>query len=140
VTLAGRPATRTARGRRIFTILPGTHPGPPVLDGETGDSGQGGSPPPIGLPSVPVDTYQLYDGTDELGIVGTVAPGLFAQGGRCWAHGRRKPSRPRWARHGASGVGRPAEVSNGWTKVWSCERHADELVSARRVIGKPFAG
>jgi hypothetical protein len=38
------------------------------------------------------------------------------------------------------GVGRPAEVSNGWTKVWSCERHADELVSARRVIGKPFAG
>jgi hypothetical protein len=22
---------------------------------------------------------------------------------------------------------------NGWTKVWSCERHADELVGARRV-------
>ena len=39
-------------------------------------------------PSVPVDTYQVYDGTDELGIVGTVAPGLFAQGGRCWAHPR----------------------------------------------------
>ena len=59
-------------GRRNFTILPGTHPGPPVLDGETGDSGQGGSPPPIGSPSVPVDTYQIYDGTDEHGIVGTV--------------------------------------------------------------------
>src|ERR1700733_5678984 len=29
------PATRTARGRRMLTILPGTHPGPPVLDGET---------------------------------------------------------------------------------------------------------
>ena len=25
-----------------------------------------------------------YDGTDENGIVGTVAPGLFAQEGRCW--------------------------------------------------------
>jgi hypothetical protein len=37
-----------------------------------------------GLPSVPVDTYQLYDGTDELGIIGTVAPGLFAQEGRSW--------------------------------------------------------
>jgi hypothetical protein len=31
-----------------------------------------------------VDTYQIYDGTDEHGIVGTVAPGLFAQEGRCW--------------------------------------------------------
>jgi hypothetical protein len=32
----------------------------------------------------PVDTYQIYDGTGENGIVGTVAPGLFAQEGRCW--------------------------------------------------------
>jgi hypothetical protein len=31
-----------------------------------------------------VDTYRIYDGTDENGIVGTVAPGLFAQEGRCW--------------------------------------------------------
>jgi hypothetical protein len=31
-----------------------------------------------------VDTYQIYDGTDEHGIVGTVAPGLFGQEGRCW--------------------------------------------------------
>jgi hypothetical protein len=31
-----------------------------------------------------VDGYQIYDGTDENGIVGTVAPGLFAQEGRCW--------------------------------------------------------
>ena|ERR1700733_8247302 len=31
-----------------------------------------------------VDTYRFYDGTDENGIVGTVAPGLFAQEGRCW--------------------------------------------------------
>ena len=32
-----------------------------------------------------VDTYRIYDGTDELGIVGTVAPGLFAQEGRMLA-------------------------------------------------------
>lgn len=31
-----------------------------------------------------LDAYQIYDGTDENGIVGTVAPGLFAQEGRCW--------------------------------------------------------
>jgi hypothetical protein len=31
-----------------------------------------------------VDTFQIYDGTDGNGIVGTVAPGLFAQEGRCW--------------------------------------------------------
>ena len=31
-----------------------------------------------------MDTYRIYDGTDENGIVGTVAPGLFAQEGRCW--------------------------------------------------------
>jgi hypothetical protein len=24
----------------------------------------------------------------------------------------------------------------GWTKVWSCERHTDELVGARRVGGQ----
>jgi hypothetical protein len=31
-----------------------------------------------------VDTYRIHDGTDENGIVGTGAPGLFAQEGRCW--------------------------------------------------------
>ena len=30
------------------------------------------------------DTYPIYDGTDENGILGTVAPGFFAQEGRCW--------------------------------------------------------
>jgi hypothetical protein len=24
----------------------------------------------------------------------------------------------------------------GWTKVWSCERHADELIGARRLPGR----
>jgi hypothetical protein len=28
--------------------------------------------------------YRVYDGTAEKGIVGTVAPGLFAHEGRCW--------------------------------------------------------
>jgi hypothetical protein len=28
----------------------------------------------------------------------------------------------------------------GWTKVWSFERHADELVGARRVSETHFAG
>ena len=31
-----------------------------------------------------MSTYSIYDGTDQLGIVGKVAPGLFAQEDRCW--------------------------------------------------------
>jgi hypothetical protein len=31
-----------------------------------------------------MDSYRTYDGTDHLGTVGKVAPGLFAQEGRCW--------------------------------------------------------
>ena len=31
-----------------------------------------------------LDTYRIYDGIDENGIVGTVAPGRFAHEGRCW--------------------------------------------------------
>ena len=53
-----------------------------------------------------MDTYRIYDSTDEHGIVGTVAPGLFAKEGRCWrmvyenrsAMGRTACSRRRgWA-------------------------------------------
>jgi hypothetical protein len=40
------------------------------------------------LPSRAVDTYRIYDDTDENGIVGTVAPGLFARG-CCWRMGTR---------------------------------------------------
>jgi hypothetical protein len=29
-------------------------------------------------------TYSIYSGVDNLGTVGKVAPGLFAQEGRCW--------------------------------------------------------
>jgi hypothetical protein len=28
----------------------------------------------------------------------------------------------------------------GWAKVWSCERHADELIAARRLFEEHFAG
>jgi hypothetical protein len=41
------------------------------------------------------------------------------------------------ARYGTHCMARVAWVGRwkflkGWTKVWSCERHADELVGARR--------
>jgi hypothetical protein len=80
-----------------------------------------------------VDTYQIYDGTDENGIVGTVAPGLFAQEGRCWrmiyanpvGHGTHCMAPVEW-------VGR-WKFLKCWTKVWSCERHADEVPWARRL-------
>ena len=80
-----------------------------------------------------MDTYQIYDGTDENGIVGTVAPGLFAQEGRCWrmvyanqvGQGTHCKQPVQW-------VGR-WRFTKGWTKVWSCERHADELIGARRL-------
>jgi hypothetical protein len=79
-----------------------------------------------------VDTYRIYDGTDENGIVGTVAPGLFAQEGRCWrmiyanpvGHGTHCMQPVAW-------IGR-WKFTKGWTKVWSCDRHADELPWARR--------
>ena len=74
-----------------------------------------------------LDTYRIYDGTDEHGIVGTAAPRPI-RSGPVLADGLREPSRPSHALHGSGGVGRAAEVSKGGTKVWSCERHADELV------------
>jgi hypothetical protein len=80
-----------------------------------------------------VDTYRIYDGTDENGIVGTVAPGLFAQEGRCWRMVYANP-----VGHGTHCM-RPVEwvgrwkFLKGWTKVWSCERHADELPWAGRL-------
>jgi hypothetical protein len=68
-----------------------------------------------------VDTYRIYDGTDENGIVGTVAPELFAQEGRCWrmiyenpvGHGTHCMESVAW-------VGR-WKFLDDCTKVWSCE-------------------
>jgi hypothetical protein len=61
---------------------------------------------PDSIPVYPrtVDTYRIYDGTDELGIVGTVPPGVFDQEGRVLADGLRGPSRPGLARHRARDV------------------------------------
>jgi len=80
-----------------------------------------------------VDTYQIYDGTDELGIVGTAAPGPFAQEGRCWRMVYENP-----VGHGGHCMEPVAWVGrwkflDGWTKV---EQQADELIGAR---GTPLA-
>jgi hypothetical protein len=79
-----------------------------------------------------VDTYSIYGGVDHLGTVGTVAPGLFAQEGRCWlivyenpvGQGGHCMEPVAWARRW--------KFLKGWTKVWSCEAHAPGLVGARR--------
>jgi hypothetical protein len=57
-----------------------------------------------------VDAYRIYGGTDENWIVGTVAPGLFAQEGRVLAHDLREPGRPWETLHGSGGVGEAVEV------------------------------
>jgi hypothetical protein len=81
-----------------------------------------------------VDTYRIYDGTDENGIVGTVAPGLFAQEGRCWRMVYENPvGQGGHCMEPVTWVGR-WKLLAGWTKVWSCERHAAELVGARRRV------
>ena len=73
-------------------------------------------------------------GVDQLGIVGKVAPGIFAKEGRCW----------RFVYANAVGQGthcdRPVEwrgrhrYRTGWKPVWSCDEHAGELIGARRNI------
>ena len=70
----------------ISTIVPLVHP----------DS------TPVYLRSV--DSYRIYDGTDELEIVRTVAPGLFPQEGRCWRIVYESPVGQGGARHGAGAV------------------------------------
>ena len=74
----------------------------------------------------------LNSGIDQLGIVGTVAPGIFAQPGRCWRFVYEKPSGQ--AGHCMAPVswrGRH-RYATGWKPVWSCEGHAGELVGARK--------
>ena len=82
-----------------------------------------------------MDTYRTYDGTDENGIVGTVAPCLFAEEGRCWRMVYANPvGQGTHCMAPVEWVGR-RKFLKGWTKVWSRERHADELVGARRQLG-----
>jgi hypothetical protein len=45
-----------------------------------------------------------------------------------------EPSPPWKQLYAAGGVGRTVEVPRQLDEVWSCERHADELVSARRAF------
>ena len=76
--------------------------------------------------------FATHGGVDHRYTVGKVAPGLLAQEGRCWrmiyanpvGHGTHCMEPVAW-------VGR-WKFLKGWTKVWSCERHADEFPWARR--------
>ena len=77
--------------------------------------------------------FAIYDGSDPRGTVGKVAPGIFAHEGRCWrfvyenaagqaGHCMEPVSwRGRW------------KYRTGWEPVWSCDKHADDLIGARRV-------
>ena len=76
----------------------------------------------------------LNSGIDQLGIVGTVGPGIFAQPGRCWrmvyvnaaGHASHCEEAVEWrGRH---------RYATGWKSVWSCERHAGKLIAARRLV------
>ena len=49
------------------------------------------------------------------------------------ADGLQESGRPWDALHGAGDAGGAVEVSKGWAKVWSCDRHADELPWAMRL-------
>ena len=60
-----------------------------------------------------LDTYRIYDGTDENGIVGTVAPGLFAQEGRCWRMVYANPVGHETHCMEPGGVGGTVEVPEG---------------------------
>ena len=66
------PATRTARGRRIFTILTGIHFDPRMCPAaQPGHFGFRVDPRHLLDTVRPVDTYQIYDGPDVNGTVGT---------------------------------------------------------------------
>jgi hypothetical protein len=82
----------------------------------------------------PFTLPMLCSGIDQLGIIGTVAPGIFAQPGRCWrmvyvnaaGHASHCEEAVEWrGRH---------RYATGWKPVWSCERHAGDLVGARRTV------
>ncbi len=64
------------------------------------------------LPSAMTE-FAIYGGVDHRGTVGKVAPGLFAQEGRCWRMVYENPVGHADSLHGAGGVGRPVEVLEG---------------------------
>jgi hypothetical protein len=70
-----------------------------------------------------VDTYRIYDGTDENGIVGTVAP--FAQEGRCWRMVYENPvGHPTFCMQPVEWVGR-WKFLKGWTDCAFASKHPD---------------
>ena len=82
-----------------------------------------------------MDTYRIYDGTDENGIVGTVAPGLFAQEGRCWRMVYADPvGQATHCMPPVEWVGR-WKFLKGWTKVWLREAARRRARGARRQLG-----
>ena len=54
--------------------------------------------------------FAVHGGADHRGTVGKLAPGLFAQEGRCWRIVYAEPSRPPDTLHDVGGVGWPMEV------------------------------
>jgi hypothetical protein len=68
-------------------------------------------------------SFAINPGIDHRNTIGKVAPGIFAQEGRCWrfvyenvaGHAGHCPEPVEW-------VGR-WKFLKGWTMVWSCERH-----------------
>jgi hypothetical protein len=109
------PATRTAQGRRIFTILLGIHSGPPYGRDRTSGRLRGARV----IPAI----HWLPSGR---GYVPDLRRHRRARDRRYWhrgssfrkvgaAHGLREPGRTWDALDAAGGVGGPGEV--GWTKV-----------------------
>ena len=83
----------------------------------------------------------MYDGTDEKE---SSAPWhrdclLRRAAAGAWSTRTRRP--PDALHDPVEWVGR-WKFLKGWTKVWSCDRHADELVGARRLppVHIPFCG
>jgi hypothetical protein len=61
----------------------------------------------------------IYSGVDHRGTVGKVAPGLFAQEGRCWRMVYENPvGHGTFCMEPVAWVGR-WKFLKGWTKVWS---------------------
>jgi hypothetical protein len=77
--------------------------------------------------------FAINPGVDHRDTIGKVAPGIFAQEGRClrFVYGDAA-GRGTHCMEPVAYAGR-WKLAKGWTRVWSCERHADEMPGARRV-------
>jgi hypothetical protein len=81
----------------------------------------------------PMTLFAINPAVDHRDTIGKVAPGIFAQEGRCWRFVYRDAAgRCTHCMEPVTWLGR-WKFTKGWTKVRSCERHADELPWARRL-------